>query len=124
MDAKSLYDIVKDVDREAWPRGPSAPPNKYAETWWDGKCFNYGDSYSVEELSAPIAELLFVGSMVKWLAEECGPSTFTPVKHDDGNYSIHEYHDGTGYEISKHHSGPTLVEALAAACKAVKEDHP
>lgn len=108
MDAKSLYDIVKDVDREAWPEGMYFSTG--TQTWW------IGDPSKLEhapQVAVGYAELLFIGSMVKHVIKRGmflieSAERFAVVK--DVRHATIWYR--------------TPVEALAAACKAVRKDHP
>lgn len=113
MDAKKLHAIVEKVPREAWPpyivfdRG----------VFWIG----YGDSDDYD-LSDAHAELLFIGSMVRWLLRL--PDN-PPIRAclmlsqlsegymvDTGRLGLDEWH---GYSKS-------VVEALAAACIAAGKE--
>lgn len=104
MNASELSDIVKEVPREAWPIElewvKSNQPNGCGE-------FNHTGSY--EQIDDDWVELLFIGSMTKWL-----------VAH--GYFLIGCR--GPGFGVVKDIAHATMwydteVAALAAACKAV-----
>ena len=78
--------------------------------------FRYEDlGGDVVDLDTDIAELIFIGAMVKWLAEQYRPDRtalliYQPV--------LDIFRCG---RLSKSADGPTLIEALAAAVIATKE---
>jgi len=98
MKATDLYEIVRDVPREAWP-----------ELTWDG--VEWSNSRRDEDISARIAEHAFIGSMTAWRSKTrtvavCG----TTVKVGSSLTPLREWDE---YRAS------SLVAALAAACKEV-----
>lgn len=101
MTAAELYEIVKDVPREAWPSGMHYDWNlhgpKRAKHWHDGDM----------RMSDTTAELVFIGSMTAWLASH----NWVP--------SSHVWRDGARVELfnGAMHRASSLVAALAAACK-------
>lgn len=78
-----------------------------------------GSYFTLNEYELPPEYFVgwFVEAMFMYLMKECSPSTFTPIDLDNGTIRIHEYHDGTGYEISRNFDAPTLIEALSLACE-------
>lgn len=101
----ALHEIVRDVPREAWPQRLS---------WHQMGRWTNGDSewwISTDHLAHA-----FNGSMAAWLVEKESPASVTLLDTGDC-VRVHIYHDGTGYELVKNHDAPTLLEALAAACK-------
>lgn len=108
MTAARLYEIVKDVPKDAWPK-----------VWYDEYDRLWHEHWNDCTILPDLAKAAFVGAMVAWLIKEGSPSSFTLL--DMGDFQrVHEYHDGTGYEIMNNYDKPTLIEALAAACKATK----
>jgi hypothetical protein len=99
MQASELYQIVKDVPRDAWP----------TELAWDGQGW-IGTQYD-EYIGDATAEAAFVGSMTAWRSAKrtvavCG----TTVKVGSSLTPLREWDE---YRAS------SLVAALAAACKEV-----
>ena len=114
MTATDLYEIVRDVPREAWPFHPA--------------CFLKYDNGNVDLFTLPPmdgrerkrpaseAELMFVGSMIIHLAKR----GFFPTCNvwDDGK------NPRASVLINNQqmsHGGSSLVAAIAAACKEVGE---
>ena len=98
MTATDLYEIVRDVPREAWPE-----LEWHGGRWVDG----HTESYTRPELAGQA----FVGSMLAWLA-----SKFETV--------VYRHNESTKHTVSqdiKEWEGDSLVAALAAACKEVGE---
>ena len=108
MTAAELFEVVKDVPREAWPTTTTI--KYYAEDfdWWcTDRCHYVGSN---------VACLMFEASMAAWLARR----TWI-VKHE---YYESEGPDDTtngGWRVDRCGGGvfeaPTRVAALAAACK-------
>ena len=119
MQASELYEIVKDVPREAWP--------------FPKECFNVYGKQVVLFVSPPLdgrepsrnvdaAVREFVGSMTAWLSRKPDGSKRTIII--SGNLvgwpeSDRELSSGvwTWYGV-----GDSLVAALAAACREVGDD--
>ena len=103
MTAAELYSVMKDVQREAWP------PVGYSTY---GEIFENGYGFVHED----IAELLFVGSMAKWLGIHAGTPKWERRSETLWLVAGCDRH-GEDFEFKR----PTLVEAFAAACKVVGE---
>jgi hypothetical protein len=103
--AKELYEIVKDVDPAIWP---DITYHDYEELWSTHHCIAHRGPVEVD-----LAEAAFVGAMVAWRIER-GTGT-DPHPFKSGN----EYIVWNDREC---HVAPTLIEALAAACKQKQED--
>ena len=101
MTAAELYEVVKDVPREAWP-----------ELTWDG--VEWSNSRRDEDISARIAEHAFVGSMTAWLAAKQKYPTHAIYK-DNALFEDHAMVSVNNRQIA--YRQPSLVAALAAACK-------
>lgn len=101
MTAAELYEVVKDVPREAWP-----------ELTWDG--VEWSNSRRDEDISARIAEHAFIGSMTAWLLRTCDivETRSTPW----GSVECTTCGEEHRVEAS------SLVAARAAACKEVSND--
>jgi hypothetical protein len=100
MTAKELYEIVKDVPREAWPEGID-----YTLTCF-GSCWGVPGAGMT---TSTLAEAAFVGAMVKYQIGRGGP---IPTKYETG----YMYRDSDFI----YRDFPTMIEALAAACKEAK----
>jgi len=121
MTANDLYEIVRDVPREAWPAG-------YVYDWnYHGpkraKYWHKIDSRRDDDET----ESAFVGSMTAWLLRQewrgLGRGHLLIDELDDGDVAIDMQYvelDGTTetYRICDMHAS-SLVAALAAACKEV-----
>lgn len=104
MTAAELYEVVKDVPREAWPNGVHYDWNvhgpKRAKHWHDGDM----------RMSDTTAELAFIGSMTAWLMNR---NVFASKSQFDESYWTIDMNN-----VSKRSGNyRTLVAALAAACK-------
>jgi hypothetical protein len=99
MTAAELFEVVKDVPREAWP-----------ELTWDG--VEWSNSRRDEDISARIAEHAFIGSMTAWLA---GRGFFPTCNVWDDGKDPRASVLINNRQMS--HGGTSLVAALAAACK-------
>lgn len=104
MTAAELYSVVKDVPREAWPEHV---------TFADGLWFVTDDPMGRMSICNAHAELLFVGSMTKWLGDR-GPL----VSRRRGYPETWKVQMCINDDVSEFEA-TTLIEALAAACKAV-----
>ena len=105
MNAKALYELVKDLPRECYPEGVWYDP--------DGKVWN--DTTDGAPASLPV--LLFEASMMRWLIGE-GFHSFNYVLHDHG--VVLECYDKvvrTPLECGSKVQTTTLL--LVAMCKAV-----
>jgi hypothetical protein len=120
MTAAELYEIVKDVPRDSWPKTNGVTYRYRLEEdgphdveWWFWGGTEEDPSGHVEARMV-LLEAAFVGSMVAWLLNE----ELCPVldKTKDGYMvkciSMKRIEDPI-YEA------PTLIQALAAACKEV-----
>lgn len=108
MNASELYAIVKDVPKEAWP-DISWCNGAWFETDRDGLIHRHSLSLEVET-----SVLMFEASMMRWLISQ-GHHEFT---WDPGNK------DGDATTLTLYsvaYPAPTILEGLAAACKAVAQ---
>lgn len=96
MTAAELYEIVKDVPREAWPK----------DLGWHGlgRWTNGDSEWYITEAHA---ELAFIGSMTAWLAERL--DVVETVRRFDSSFMVRTSRTTTVQT--------SLVAALAAACK-------
>lgn len=104
MTAADLFEIVKDVPRQAWPEGA-----------YFGLAFGKPDFVAWEDGAKPsdrVAELAFIGSMTAWLA---GGLWINRRMHTDGEMIYKVKASDGGCSVYGEHR--TLVAALAAACK-------
>lgn len=124
MNAAELSEIVKDVPREAWPDALRLEPHV-----WHVQSAEPGVWVS---LSAQNAALLFEASMMRWLTTHTDGETngeVTVYCNDDRSRNwVLLFRDGCGPPhkdfVKRIEDKPSLVEALADACKAVaKENH-
>jgi len=97
MTAAELFEVVKDVPREAWP-----------DIDWTNVRWVDGDTES--HVTATVAEHAFIGSMTAWLLDRgilvgkrFKENAFWTVDTNDSNKRLGNF--------------GTLVAALAAACK-------
>lgn len=104
MTAAELNEIVKDVSREAWPEGLQLY-DKSSEP------FFYRFDYVIP---AYYAALMFIGSMTQYLADES--SGIQMGSGREGGYGVRDTWSVPRIKAQ----GDTLIEALAAACKAQK----
>lgn len=105
MTATELYELVKDVPREAWPD----------EIEWDTHLIVFGcPHYPDWRLLENHAVLLFEASMSRWLEEKTGGIQL--YWKDDGKKRRHRVQDLWVVPNVKG-EGPTRLHALAAACK-------
>jgi hypothetical protein len=118
MDAAKLYEVVEDVPRDAWPDvvyRPGESKNNFYGRWIiaDGR------------ISPESAELLFIGSMVKWLGivlTNPESRTWTSMTHlSYGEHGCTLIMSGFKHPEIIKTDRPTLVEALAAACTAASK---
>ena len=109
-DAAKLAAAMKDVPREAWPSGLRFDWNlhgpKREKHWFD----------SESRIADSTVELACIGSMVAWLVAQNNEDPESSVKLLwDGEHFAADCNDQNWYHA------PTLVEALAAACKSIGE---
>lgn len=107
MTAQELFEIVKDVPKDAWPNDLPWEDMK-AETALQSATPWYG---LASRITVDRATMLFESSMLRWLAVHGDPlirslNEVVGYQHDDVPEWI-----GTG---------PTFVHALADACKKVQ----
>jgi hypothetical protein len=107
VNAAELYEIVKDVPREAWPDLKYQPAQSCPVDEWRQLGTNWRQDVDV-------AEAAFVGAMVAWLFKNKKrwpiPAAQFPVVEICGRWSVDK--DPKPY--------PTLIAALAAACKEAR----
>jgi len=108
MNAKELFEIVKDVPREWWPEDTGYDSD--AQVW-----INTDDQYPIHH-----PELCFEASMMRWLCRKLMASKGMPhvsvVAPEDGEDRWRIFKSTRTHCIAVEN---TLVEVLAAACKAV-----
>ena len=99
MNASELYEIVKDVPEAAKPQ--EIDFNEVSKSWYEsGRCDGMSDA---------LAEAAFVGSMVKHRLKN--PSSSADIVHwSEGGCSV----------LGVTEKFPTLIAALAAACKEAR----
>lgn len=104
MTAAELFEVVKDVPREAWPTMVVFVANMWA---FETKAYPTGTKSHF--IPTEVAELAFIGSMTAWLMVVCNrvETQVTPW----GSVECTTF----GEESRK--EAPSLVAALAAACK-------
>ena len=109
LTAAELFEIVKDVDRKLWPQGVifRPIPLPHMHPWNRG---------FVEPLSEKDAVLMFTGHWIWWL-NTIDVCVTTWAYDGDGEPGFGAKIAGDGWE--EQFLRPTLIEALAAACKAV-----
>ena len=141
MNAKKLYEIMKDVPPTAWPEGLEYGENKEDHgndtcdfpIWsisvdgvsadilddkeeWKGEPDDAEDQGEIHSLCPPQnARHMCVGSMLFWLSRRANVTVDENFDHTDVTLR-----DVVGGEIAKL-GGHTLVEALAAACKLAEK---
>jgi len=110
MTAAELFEVVKDVPREAWPsmlRNHSTFDPDEPERFWIIYGPMGGDDKRCVHITADIAELAFIGSMTAFKARQ-----FETVVYNREGTTKHIVSQGvTEWE------GDSIVAALAAACK-------
>jgi hypothetical protein len=112
MTHAELYEIVKDVPKEAWPEGLAY----IRDEWWV-----YGPP-SGEYVAPSLAEEAFLGSMTRYLinntARESSPHHGEEVRMvidtDGATPTVAVDIGGCNW-----YHGATDIEALAAACKEI-----
>jgi hypothetical protein len=106
MQASELYEIMKDVPREAWPRGVG-----YSHALLS---FEHAQEKTHTVFDDDHAEAMFVGSMTAWLL-----SLHELDLRPEANEGRVEYLSVKfGYDDWV--GGTSIVEALAKVCKEVK----
>ena len=99
MKASELYEIVKDVDRAAWPEKIRHTANLFAYMHEGGDKF----------MPTSLMEAAFVGSMVLYLIGKGYHDFHWTSDSDEGTVKLTLYYP--------QFTGKTEIEALAAACK-------
>lgn len=114
MNAADLYAIVKDVPREAWPECVTGfIRGLYVEVRANP---DDGRPHAVNaQLFADDAVPLFIGSMTAWLVDR--DYWVGKIQDKDLQHEPYVAHTDTG-DIYQGFM-PTILEALAAACKAL-----
>ena len=97
MTAKELYEIVKDVPKDAWPK-----------VWYDTHDERWQENWNSYLILSELAEAAFVGAMVR---HQIDRGRHMPTKYE----AVYSVYNGTTNLCFD-----TLVEALAAACKDAK----
>lgn len=103
----ALFAVVKDVPKEAWPKGVYCYKGLYF------KHEPYDDGSRATRLGPSVAEAAFVGSMTAWLV--------------DRGFTVRRGLDGASYgalnvsEMSAVFWSGSLVSALACMCKGAKQ---
>jgi hypothetical protein len=115
VNASELYEIVKDVPEAAWPntngityhyRLTEDGPRDVEWWFWGG---TEEDPTGHVEARMKLVEAAFVGSMVAHRLKN--PSSSADIVHwSDGGYSV----------LGVTEKFPTLIAALAAACKEAR----
>lgn len=103
MTAAELFEVVKDVPREAWP-----------ELTWDG--VEWSNSKRDDDISARIAEHSFIGSMTAELHRK-GYTVDSYSTEAGARLYVRDAHTGHDLGGVLKFSASSLVAALAAACK-------
>lgn len=112
MTAAELFEIMRDVPREAW-----------GELDW--YCGEFVKKHTYDVVESDVAEHAFIGSMTAWLLRQewrgLGRGHLLIDELDDGDVAIDmQYVELDGitetYRICDMHAS-SLVAALAAACK-------
>jgi hypothetical protein len=111
MNATDLYEIVRDVPREAWPE----QFDWYSEEGQsDYRCFTVnGEEYNYKN---NLLETTFVGSMTAWLARKEASCVRVDNCYRPDAFKVVHMRDGHDTKIS---CAASIVAALAAACKEV-----
>ena len=101
MTAAELFEVVKDVPREAW-----------GELDW--YCGEFVRKHTYDVVESDVAEHAFIGSMTAWLAAKQKYPTHAIYK-DNALFEDHAMVSVNNRQIA--YRQPSLVAALAAACK-------
>ncbi len=119
MTAQELYEIVKDVDRAAWPKTNGVTYHYRLEEdgphdveWWFWGGTEEDPSGHVEARMV-LLEAAFVGSMVAWLLDR---DIFLAKSSVSGTY----YAVDTKSLDHRFGNYKTIIAALAAACKEAR----
>lgn len=117
MNAIELYEVVKDLPEEWWPawmcNGKSFRRLRWRDSQW---AIVYSDGSFDAGLTVEIAVMLFESSMMRGLLSKA-IIVHTYFSHENGRTALEL--SGSGVNGTLHIDKPSLVEALAAACKAV-----
>ena len=96
MTAAELFDVVKDVPREAWP-----------ELEWTSASWRDSSRW---RMRPEVAEAAFIGSMTAWRIAD--------AKNHGGDVYIEQDKHGFRVQVNDiEYRASSLVAALAAACK-------
>lgn len=109
MTAKELYEIVRDVPEDATPM---IYYDMTAATWRDWK--NHA------QVLTPLVEAAFVGAMVRYIENNHGGSV--GLVHDEDGYCVMLPFASPPYGTTSSTYFKSRIEALAAACKATKQE--
>ena len=112
MTAAELHAIVGSTPRPWWPHRVG----ELVFVWCDKHGhFAWTDiALGLECRREEDPETLFVGAMVRWLAEQ---DLHPQIDSHDGTWTVSTLDD-----IDDDHTGPTLLHALHAACLAAGEE--
>jgi hypothetical protein len=102
MTAKELYEIVRDVPEDATPM-----------IYYDLTAATWRDLKNHAQVLTPLAEAAFVGAMVAWLLKNQCQVNIGRATSDAVFVSVP---NRAGHFV------PSISEALAAACKATKQE--
>lgn len=120
--ASELFAIVEGVPREAWPVWEDSDTGSRFKASFEHEQWNVKSQIgqSVSALHPQHAAIMFTGSMVAWLAWLAGPAdgdrTVSVISQGGFNVVVA---DDDGTVVSE--AGPTILEALAAACREQKQ---
>jgi hypothetical protein len=100
MTAARLYEIVRDVPKDAWPK-----------VWYDTHDRLWHEHWNDYTILPELAEAAFVGAMVR---HQIDLGNIVWQRESDGVFCVGPWNSGEQVEA------PTLIEALAAACTEAK----
>lgn len=110
---KKIMDIVECIPEAAWPILLNSKPNSNGRF-----SLNSHEYHDDHEILAEVAELLFIGSMTRWLVER--GSEIIPM---EGRIGVRHKELVAGASspliASRWSTGDTLLTALASATRAV-----
>ena len=110
MNASELYEIVKDVDRAAWPEKIRHTANLFAYMHEGGDKF----------MPTSLMEAAFVGSMVAWLIGKGYHVHGWDSNSDTSTATLVLYDREFSVSTDKYRGMGTIVALLAAACKEAR----
>lgn len=110
LTASALFEIVKDVPKEAWPTHL-----RIVDGWWWYR--DPVEDIASTQIPTDIAAHAFNGAMTAWYLGKCGGTLKSAhlMVRQDGLHSIRRTEDS-----DSDGTGATLLEALAAACREGK----